>query len=108
MLGINADPLLPKSAKVNFVSLPLFPTRYTDLRGNRIWETTVEADKRITLALMNGGPWAPDVMQVMRDQSSGGALAPQTWNHYLVAILNEDGTMTPAPSWQPLTVQDGR
>ncbi len=108
LLGVPANPGNPKSTPVMFSTMQLFPTRYTGGSGHRIWETTVEADPRVTLGLTNGGPWAPDVVKVAHDKSSGGALDPTGWNWFLVYVYNEDSTLTTNPQWHRLEIQDTR
>ncbi len=98
----------PKSFPVQLIRMPLFPTKFTS-DGRQIWETTAEADAMVTMALLNGGLWAPGVAGVMTgDLSSSELLDPDKWNFFIAGVVNEDNTINLPPVWQKLTVQDGR
>jgi DNA-binding beta-propeller fold protein YncE len=98
----------PASFPVEIMIMDLYPTKYTS-GGRQIWETLVELDATQTFALLNGGYLAPDVAAVLLRTNLGPGLSPSTWNKYLVAILNEDGTFGfNASNWQALWIQDNR
>ena len=98
----------PSSLPVQSIEMPLFPTSHKTQSGQIIWETSVEADPMITLALLNGGLWAPGVAETLQGQlPPSQPLDPHTWNHFLVGVFNEDGTFN-TPVWRTLRVQDGR
>ena len=98
----------PMSSPVQSIEMPLYPTAHRTQSGEIIWETTVEADPRITLALLNGGLWAPGVAETLQGQlPPSQPLDPYAWNQFLVLVVNEDGSFN-TPGWQTLRVQDGR
>lgn len=98
----------PTSGPIQQVRFDLAPTKYVS-HGLPVWETAEELDPMQTLAFLHGGYWSPGVLQVMRADYSGvPALDPTTWNRYLVAIENEDGTIGVAATRQSLTLQDDR
>lgn len=97
----------PAQAPLEILVAELYPTqRFVD--GRRIWETEVELDAAQTYALLNGGYWAPSVIDVLLRRTSSPTLDPLAWNRYWVAVSNEDGSFGAAPTWQPLTIRDGR
>jgi YVTN family beta-propeller protein len=93
---------------IHYLWMPIFPTRNVADR-RIIWETEAEADAMVIMTLLNGGPWAPGVTEVLH-----GILPPTTpldplnWNTFLVAVMNEDKSINEVVQWQTLTVQDGR
>lgn len=99
----------PQTFPVWDVILDLVPTRYTGTGGRRIWESSQEIDELMTLALLNGGFWAPDVVPVLFRTTPAPALQPVAWNGYLAIVENEDGSLdTNFTNWQPFRVQDTR
>ncbi len=105
-LGIAAGNA-PTQGPLEILVAELYPTeRFVE--GRRIWETEVELDAAQTYALLNGGHWAPSVTDVLLRRTTSPTLQPLAWNHYWVAVSNEDGTFGAAPSWQPLTIRDSR
>jgi DNA-binding beta-propeller fold protein YncE len=96
------------------LTMNLFPTDQTNAQGRRIWETTVEADETVTLALLNGGLFAPEVVSVLRGQYPVAnttppvavpPLQPQAWNAYRAVVVNPNGQISTPTPWTPLTVQ---
>ncbi len=99
----------PASFPIQILELEIFPTDRFTSTGERIWESEAEIDAAHTLALLNGGYWAPDVVDVLLRTNSAPNLDPVNWNHYLVGVLNEDLTLgASTTNWQRLRVQDGR
>lgn len=91
---------------VEVLELDLFPTAHTT-NGKRIWETEEELGPIATFAMLNGGPFAPDVLQTVYRLTTTPALDPLTWNKFAFGVVNEDGT-TAWTSFVPLHVQDVR
>lgn len=92
-------------------NLPLFPTGHTvPSTGERYWETAVEIDGEMTLALLNGGPDRVGVRELL-DLEKFSPFAPTqtdpSQNNYFWAIVNEDGT---GSGWKqsPITIQNTR
>lgn len=99
----------PASFPIQILEFEIFPTDRFTSTGKRIWESEVELDAAHTFALLNGGYWAPDVVDVLLRTNSAPSLDPVNWNHYLVGVLNEDLTLgANVTNWQRLSVQDGR
>lgn len=98
----------PGAFPVQVLQVDLYPTGYTNADGDQIWESEQEIDSIITLALLNGGPFAPDVVNVALRQTTTPNLQPALWNSYAFAVVNEDGTINSTISFSPLTVQDTR
>ena len=90
--------------------LNLYPTGYAR-NGRDIWETEEELDPAMTFALLNGGPFAPDVQRTLDRSFTSGAtptnLNPSAWNSFAFRVVNEDGSSF-ATAFAPLTIQDGR
>lgn len=87
--------------------MPLFPTRYTTASGHRIWETAVEADGEMTLALLNGGLFLPNVWKLVKFvTTSYPVLDPANDNNYAFVVRNKDLTSTSGSS--PLRVSHVR
>ena len=109
LLFAMASGTTPASFPVQIMEMEIYPTRYAST-GRRVWETNAELDAMHTFALLNGGYWAPDVLNVLlRTVTTGPSLDPTNWNRFLVAVLNEDGTIGfSTTNWQVLRVQDGR
>ncbi len=109
LLHIGIPTQTPQSAPIQVLSLELYPTQYTGTDGRRIWETSQELAPYMTLALLNGGFWAPDVVNTFLRTTTTPNLQPNTWNGLLAVIQNEDGTLSNnLTQFQTLTVQDGR
>lgn len=91
------------------IELPIFPTGEFLGDGRQVWETHAEASPELVLILLAGGPAAPGVSALRRNEvpepPPAGTFAPRAWNLHLVEIVNEDGTRTRADEWQPLTVR---
>jgi hypothetical protein len=102
----------PPTVWVAPIRLDLHPTKYAVGEGEnrkQVWETHQEIDANITFAMLNGGLWAPGVIDtLLRATSTPAAYAPSTWNKYEVAVENEDGTSVTSGTLQALTIQDGR
>ncbi|MBI3843730.1 MAG: hypothetical protein HY292_03725 [Planctomycetes bacterium] len=66
-----------------------------------VWETTAEVDPFVLYMMMNGGIWAPDVMNlflgVFPSPGQPTLLSPTAWNQYTVEVVNE-GNPTPSTS----------
>lgn len=107
---------LPKGAPMSnpqYLRIPVFPTsRFAtnplNSQSQRIWESTLELDPLWTMALLNGGPEAPGVKNVMTLSNVPPLLQPVQWNAFDVRVVNEDGTFNGGFSWRSLTVQNGR
>ncbi len=111
LLGVPAQPDTPPpyfgDENIQIISTELFPTTERTQDGRQIWETTLEADPTVTYALLLGGPFAPDVVPTFFEPNAEPPLPtqfdPVTWNRYLVAVQNEDGTVATG-GWQALTL----
>lgn len=109
LLHIGIPTQTPQSAPIQVATMELYPTQYTGAEGRQIWETSQELAPYMTLALLNGGFWAPDVAATFLRTTTTPNLQPNTWNGYLAVVQNEDGTISNNLSqFQVLTVQDGR
>ncbi|MCA8959038.1 MAG: hypothetical protein KDC38_00935 [Planctomycetes bacterium] len=98
----------PGSFPVQILEMDLFPTKYfTDLE-EQIWETEEELDPMVQFALLNGGPFAPDVVNTAWRLTTTPNLQPATWNRFVFAVLNEDNTINATFPFAPLTVQNTR
>ena len=91
--------------------MPIFPTKYREpTTGRRIWETTVAADGEMTLALLNGGLFQPNVWDLIQftdlNPPSYPQLDPATDNSYVFTVRNADGTN--ASGQAPLRVNHDR
>ncbi len=107
LLGI-ASGTTAASLPVQVMVMDLYPTTHLS-NGRQVWETLAELDATQTFALLNGGYWAPDVLNVLMRTVSAPLLKPTTWNKYLVGVLNEDGTLGfSTTNWQVLRIQDNR
>lgn len=90
---------------------PLFPTGMTSTAtGKRVWETAIEIDGEMTLALLNGGPDRDGVRELLDLAVFDPIPATQTdpaENNYYWAVGNTDGT---GSGWQqtPITIQNTR
>jgi len=98
--------LIGRNGVVMPLRMPIFPTRFqVGGSGARIWETTVAADGEMTLALLNGGLFLPNVWDLLQFTSLTPpypALNPATDNSYTFVVRNADGTS--AGGTAPLTV----
>lgn len=97
----------PGGFPVQVLELDLFPTAHTS-GGRTIWETEEELDPMVTFAMLNGGPFAPDVVATAFRATTTPNLDPLTWNSFAWAVLNEDGSINSTVPFAPLTVQDTR
>lgn len=93
-----------------FISMPLFPVQTAT---GTVWESAVELDEEMTLALLAGGLFATNVLGVLQpsvpEQVQQLPLQPALWNRMLTVVVNEDGSNNIATaSWQTLRVQDSR
>jgi hypothetical protein len=90
--------------------LDLVPTQHQS-GGRQIWESVQELDPHFTLALLNGGPFRPEVADILARSSlaNPALLNPSLYNRYLPIVWNGDASFWPLGStWQTLRVQDGR
>ncbi len=94
---------------VQFLVLDLLPTKYFS-GDKQVWETEEELDPLMTMALLNGGPFADGVQDILDRnlQTPPVALDPTGWNYYAFGVANEDGTVNTGILYSPLTVQDVR
>ena len=87
----------------------LSPTHYVDQSGHTVWETAEELDPMHTMAWLCGGYWAPGVRDVMYGTiPPTSPINPGAWNHYVVKVLNQDGTVGTAATLQSLSIADAR
>ncbi len=119
LLGMNTYPQ-GTGNPLAVLAMDLYPTRYTDGNGNQVWETRQELDATMTMVLLDGGPYRPEVVDVfLRTPAANPSLLnPGQWNDptlanptsgYHPTVWNEDGTIGPSTgNWQRLTVQDMR
>jgi hypothetical protein len=104
----DPDVMIADPTSIAIIWMPLFPTRFVS-GGMPVWETEAEADATITMALLNGGLWAPGVAEILLGTvPPNRPLDPETWNSFLVGVLNEDDTLNKDLEWQVLRVQAGR
>ena len=104
----DPDVMITDPTSIAIIWMPLFPTRFVS-GGMPVWETEAEADATITMALLNGGLWAPGVAEILLGTvPPNRPLDPETWNSFLVGVLNEDDTLNRDLEWQVLRVQAGR
>jgi len=98
--------LLGRNGVVVPLRMPIFPTKFqVGGSGARIWETTVAADAEMTLGLLHGGLFLPNVWDLIKFTSLTQpypALDPATDNNYTFVVHNTDGTS--AGGSAPLTV----
>ena len=72
--------------------MPIFPTKYVT-NGHRIWETAVEADGEMTLALLNGGLFLQKIWNFIKFISTTyPTLNPAVDNNYGFIVTNRDGS----------------
>lgn len=108
-LHIGMPMTAPQSAPLTYVSLDLYPTQYTGDGGRQIWETSEDMAPNMTLVMLNGGPWAPDVVATFQRTTTTPNLQPVLWNGFEALVQNEDGSLsTNTGVFHVLTVQDGR
>ncbi|MFT7536432.1 MAG: hypothetical protein ACI85K_002386 [Hyphomicrobiaceae bacterium] len=98
--------LLGRNGIVVPLRMSIFPTKFqASGNGARIWETTVAADGEMTLALLHGGLFLPNVWDLINFTSLTQpypALTPATDNNYTFVVHNTDGTSVSGSA--PLTV----
>lgn len=107
-LLVGVPTTTPGNFPVQVLELDLFPTIYVTDDGDQIWESEEEVGSLVQFALLNGGPFAPDVANVALRQTTTPNLQPLVWNSFGFAILNEDGSINSTIPFAPLTVQDTR
>ncbi len=88
------------------LEMRLFPTKYTTDDEIPIWETTVEAGMQTTLALLCGGQFLDQVLDVLQYRAPSSPLDPDADNDYAFTITNEDGSS--ASSTGSLRIQHSR
>lgn len=97
----------PGAFPVQVLELDLFPTLSFE-GAQRVWETEEELDPLVTFAMLNGGPFAPDVVATAFRATTNPMLQPTVWNSFAFAIQNEDGTLNSTIPFAPLEVADVR
>lgn len=86
----------------------LYPTNRF-VGADRIWETYQEVDGLMTLALLNGGLFRPEVVDTIWRTNLAPPLNPTLFNGYFAVVWNEDNTISnTAPAAQVLKVQNVR
>lgn len=96
-------------ARDHILVLDIYPTKYIS-NGRIVWESEEELGPILTLAMLNGGPWAPGVLGTLLRNvpGSGALLTPLSSNKFPVAVVNEDGTVNSPILGAVLQVQDAR
>src|SRR5436190_3940820 len=83
--------MLGRNGAIVPLVMPIFPTKYVT-SGHRIWETAVEADGEMTLALLNGGLFLPKIWNFIKFISTTyPILNPAVDNNYGFIVTNKDG-----------------
>ncbi|MFK7740532.1 MAG: YncE family protein [Planctomycetota bacterium] len=104
--GATLELTLPETmGSGKLLAMPLFPTHRVNEAGHRIWETTVEVDGELTLALLCGGPFLTNVKSLL-DFTAPPAVNPIADNNYPWVVRNVDNTAFSGTS--RLTIQHSR